>query len=69
MAVFQTHISKFSEMGVELNFLIFFSYAHPQQKGLQGPWLKGLRRAVLKKNTHNNIFDQGVSIKVNASGN
>ena len=36
MAGFQTHISKCSERGVELNFLIFFSLGHPQQIGLQG---------------------------------
>ena len=42
MAGFQTHISKCSEMGVKLNFLIFFSWGHPQQKGLKGQEFTGM---------------------------
>ena len=42
MAGFQTHISKCSERGVKLNFFIFFSYGHPQQKGLQGKEFSGM---------------------------
>ena len=42
MGGFQTHISKCSERGVKLNFLIFFSKGHPQQKGLQGQEFSGM---------------------------
>ena len=42
MAGFQTHISKCSERGVKLNFLIFFHRGIRKKKGLQGKEFLGM---------------------------